>query len=137
MGDHHFAPVSRRLAKWPISPDNGERAGTVRTERHGAIQPGRHKRSTTWPGTPLPTPWPKQAYDSRTRGIKKQRRCRVPGSEMSDVSGTRARSIVSRRRGATMPLALRECQLRVVRGYRPRTAMHHVRQSPHRSIKGF
>ena len=88
---HHFAGLADEYYTSPVAyQSNGERQEPWEPNATALRDPARLKwQNHVKAGTPLPTPWPKEAYDSHAREYQKQRAAlraaNRPESEMSDL----------------------------------------------------
>ena len=75
---HHFAGARRRVLHLRVRlPPGGGAPRALGAERHRAPDPRRSKwKDLVSPGTPLPTPWQKEAFDEASR--------EVPGAAQAD-----------------------------------------------------
>jgi len=88
---HHFAGLADEYYTSPVAyQSNGERQEPWEPNATALRDPAKLKwKNHVKAGTPLPTPWPKEAYDSHAREYQKQRAAlraaNRPESEMSTL----------------------------------------------------
>ncbi len=87
---HHFAGLADEYYTSPVAyQSNGERQEPWEPNATALRDPAKLKwKSHVTAGTPLPTPWPKEAYDSHAREYQKQRAAlRAANRPESEMSG--------------------------------------------------
>ena len=101
---HHFAALADEYYTSDVAYETGAgaEAGAVGAERHGAARSRRAQMARPrHPGTPVPTPWPKEAFETHSRGD--------PGAPARDPQAQRSRGRDGRALPRTAARSRRSC----------------------------